>query len=69
LQINWTFSSKHFNPETIERLSLNYLLNLNEMVNHCVEQGSSEFTPSDFGLGETISNTEFDAFLEETINW
>jgi amino acid adenylation domain-containing protein/non-ribosomal peptide synthase protein (TIGR01720 family) len=67
LQINWTFSSKHFNPETIERLSLNYLLNLNEMVNHCVEQGSSEFTPSDFGLSETISNTEFDAFLEETI--
>jgi non-ribosomal peptide synthase protein (TIGR01720 family) len=67
LMLRWTYSTKHFRESTIRKLALEYVMNLETLIAHCLEQQKSGlvFTPSDFGLGEAISYNELDEFLEE----
>ncbi|HEX8331373.1 MAG TPA: condensation domain-containing protein, partial [Segetibacter sp.] len=68
LVLNWRYSSIHYKPETIEKIASEYISNLSELINHCMQQqkgGNSFYTPSDYGLGKEISYEELDQFLEE----
>ncbi|MDJ0580938.1 non-ribosomal peptide synthetase [Crocosphaera sp.] len=48
LKITWTYSKNLHHPETIEKLALNYLENLQFLIKHCLSDESGGFTPSDF---------------------
>ncbi|HMQ70356.1 MAG TPA: amino acid adenylation domain-containing protein, partial [Ignavibacteria bacterium] len=67
LLVNWTYSDKFFKEETIASLAEKYKENLEALISHCMEQqkSGSEFTPSDYGLGNEISYDELDKFLDE----
>jgi non-ribosomal peptide synthase protein (TIGR01720 family) len=67
LVMNWSYSSRHYEVATIERLSGMYRRNLELLIAHCGEQGAKGvvYTPSDYGLGEEISVEELDNFLNE----
>ena len=67
LVVTWTYSNKHFNQETIERLSSDYISNLEWLISHCIDQQKIGVvhTPSDYGLGSEISFEELDQFLNE----
>jgi non-ribosomal peptide synthase protein (TIGR01720 family) len=69
LILNWNYSSKHFNEETIKAVASDYVANLIALIAHCVEQEKlvgSISTPSDYGLGSEIRFRELDKFLNET---
>ncbi|MEO6638394.1 MAG: amino acid adenylation domain-containing protein, partial [Ginsengibacter sp.] len=70
LVIDWTFSNKHFEEETIQKLLSDYISNLELLIAHCAETAKKEtfHTPSDYGLGSQISYEEFDDFLNEKIS-
>ncbi|MEO7585214.1 MAG: amino acid adenylation domain-containing protein, partial [Ferruginibacter sp.] len=71
LQLNWSYSTKHYNHETIKKLSAAYLSNLQLLIAHCIEQqnaGGGIFTPSDYGLSLEIGYEELDCFLEQPLN-
>ena len=65
LILTWTYSSLHYEMETIQQLVNTYLQNLKELIRHCIvaAQSGSEYTPSDYGLGKELTSTELDAFL------
>jgi len=67
LLINWTYSDKYYNGETITGLSEKFKENLEALIGHCIEQQKkgSVFTPSDYGLGNEIGYDDLDKFLEE----
>ncbi|RQO73975.1 hypothetical protein DBR43_00780 [Pedobacter sp. KBW06] len=64
LQMSWSYSSRHFNAEAIATLAEHYLSHLRELISHCVSVTEPVFTPSDYHLGEEISNEELDQFLD-----
>jgi len=66
LVINWTYSGRHYKPETIERLAGQYVKQLGALVDHCKEQlkAGTVFTPSDYDLPE-ISYQELDTFMAD----
>ena len=64
LQMSWSYSRRHFSPEAIETLAANYLSHLRDLISHCVAVAEPVFTPSDYHLGEEISNAELDLFLD-----
>jgi non-ribosomal peptide synthase protein (TIGR01720 family) len=65
LIINWEYSTKHFDAETIENLANDYVLAIEEMIAHCLENVLEPvFTPSDFGIGEDIDIDALDKFLK-----
>jgi amino acid adenylation domain-containing protein/non-ribosomal peptide synthase protein (TIGR01720 family) len=66
LNINWTYNSLLFKEETIEILANEFSKNLEDLILHCMEQAVSNYTPSDFGLGNSVSYQEFDRFYTET---
>jgi non-ribosomal peptide synthase protein (TIGR01720 family) len=70
LVISWQYSPKHYSPETVKGLAAHYLSTLEMLIAHCLEQVKSGtvFTPSDYGLGSSVSFRELDAFLEEDTN-
>jgi len=69
LILNWSYSTRHYYPFTINELAKEYQANLQSLINHCIAQQASGavFTPSDYGLGKEISNTELDLFLDEPL--
>ncbi|WP_343745933.1 non-ribosomal peptide synthase/polyketide synthase [Chitinophaga sp.] len=66
LQLDWNYSTKHFEAATIAQLANEYLSQLERLVAHCVAVQTPVFTPSDYGLGAWVSNSELDSFLEAT---
>ncbi|WJK47548.1 amino acid adenylation domain-containing protein [Chitinophagaceae bacterium DXS] len=66
LILNWTYSSKHYQEQTVRGLASAYLNQLQLLVTHCLEQAKygSVYTPSDYGLGSVISCEELDNFWE-----
>ncbi|QNK64693.1 non-ribosomal peptide synthase/polyketide synthase [Pedobacter sp. PAMC26386] len=68
LRMNWSFSSRHFTPEAIEEMSSAYLENLKNLITHCIAVETPVFTPSDYNLGEEITNEELDKFLDAAYN-
>jgi len=50
LQIYWTFNEKHFAYETIEKVGNNFIKYLQNIIQHCCQEGVYGYTPSDFNL-------------------
>lgn len=48
LVIDWAYSTELHQPETIERLITEYSEHLKKMIDHCLQQSGTEYTPSDF---------------------
>jgi non-ribosomal peptide synthase protein (TIGR01720 family) len=72
LAFSWTYSTKHYEEATINRLAEAFITNLEKLIDHCVEhkKGGTQvgYTPSDFGLGSDVSYDELDRFMEEEDN-
>jgi len=68
LVLNWSYSTKHYQEETIRKIGGDYISNLEGLISHCMKQqvsGGVVYTPSDYGLGSDISYEELDRFLSE----
>ncbi|SKA37911.1 non-ribosomal peptide synthase domain TIGR01720/amino acid adenylation domain-containing protein [Chitinophaga eiseniae] len=68
LQLDWNYSSQHFEPATIAQLAQHYLSHLEALIAHCVAVQTPVFTPSDYGLGAWVSNEDLDSFLDAPYN-
>ncbi len=70
LLVNWTYSTRHFTEETIQKLAANYISNLELIIAQCLtQQAKGEiYTPSDYGLSTVIDYKELDNFLDEKIS-
>ena len=67
LVVDWGYSSRHYDQETVIKLAEDYINHLTKLIAHCIAQGKTGAvpTPSDYGLGAEISYQELDSFLEE----
>ncbi|MBN8758761.1 amino acid adenylation domain-containing protein, partial [Variovorax sp.] len=68
LVVRWSYSRRHYRKETIAALVGKYLRALEELIDHCVEQGRMGkvvSSPSDYGLGEVMSCAELDGFVAD----
>ncbi|MEO6868799.1 MAG: condensation domain-containing protein, partial [Ginsengibacter sp.] len=70
LAIHWTYSTMHYEEETISKLASNYISNLELLIAECAEQKKKGeiYTPSDYGLGLDIKYNELDKFLDEKLS-
>ncbi|HMQ67796.1 MAG TPA: non-ribosomal peptide synthase/polyketide synthase, partial [Ignavibacteria bacterium] len=70
LLLNWSFSSRHFESDSITQLGDRYKSIIEKIISHCIDQKrlGSVYTPSDYGLGKEISVEELDSFMNESIN-
>jgi len=57
LQTEWTFSQYYHQPQTIQQLSQEFLLNLSTLIEHCCTQEVAGYTPDDFGLAQLDQST------------
>ena len=66
LVLYWSFSTHHYNGSTIEELAEDYRSRLQQLITHAVSQAGLQpvFTPSDYGLGDIVTNAELDQFLD-----
>ena len=64
LRISWDYSAERYRPETVEKLANKFIENLTQLVEHCINKGEREVTPSDFGLSDALDFKEFDALFE-----
>ena len=64
--MNLSYSTYHYNQETISKLADDYMKQLTRLISHCIEQGESGtiYTPSDYGLSAEITYQELDDFME-----
>jgi amino acid adenylation domain-containing protein/non-ribosomal peptide synthase protein (TIGR01720 family) len=68
LVFNWTFSLRHFDTATIEKLAATCLSHLEKLIAHCISQQAPVYTPSDYGLGAEVSNEALERFLDAPYN-
>jgi non-ribosomal peptide synthase protein (TIGR01720 family) len=70
LVLNWSYSSRHYEEQTIEQLSKEYVSALEDLIAHCItqQQSGTVYTPSDYGLDSVVGYEELDAFLNEPFN-
>ncbi|PSL45610.1 non-ribosomal peptide synthase protein (TIGR01720 family)/amino acid adenylation domain-containing protein [Chitinophaga niastensis] len=70
LVLQWGYSTKHYEAAGIAALAADFLVQLESLIDHCVEQAAiaAVFTPSDYGLGTAVSNEELDEFLDADFN-
>ena len=68
LVVDWGYSSRHYDQDTIVKLAEDYINHLTKLIAHCIAQGKTGAvpTPSDYGLGAEISYQELDSFLVES---
>ena len=59
----WRYDSNKYHKETVEALSKNYLLNLQELIEHCKTVENTVKSPSDLGLTGIASNEELQNFI------
>ena len=64
LVLDWKYSSKQFNQQTIENISQQFIDNLTDLIQHCNSQEQSQVTPSDFALEKMINYKALDQFLD-----
>ena len=66
LILNWGYSTRHYDRQTIEQLMEKYQTVLESLITHCIEQQKSGavYTPSDYGLESEVSYEELDQFLQ-----
>ena len=62
LIINFSYSRNIHKRETIEKLANGYIVELQNVIQHCLQPGSRGYTPSDFPL-VNINQEELDEVL------
>ncbi|MEM0578421.1 condensation domain-containing protein, partial [Flavobacterium polysaccharolyticum] len=67
LRISWDYSSERYRPETVKNLADQFIENLTQLIEHCINKEDREVTPSDFGLSDAIDFKEFDALFESEV--
>jgi amino acid adenylation domain-containing protein/non-ribosomal peptide synthase protein (TIGR01720 family) len=50
LTVNWQYAPAYFLASTIQKVADSYLIELVQLINHCLEVDLSRYTPSDFPL-------------------
>ncbi|WP_212004915.1 non-ribosomal peptide synthase/polyketide synthase [Chitinophaga sp. HK235] len=68
LFLDWSYSRKHINENSIAQLAASYASHLERLIVHCASLPEPVFTPADYGLGAVISNEELDNFLDASWN-
>ncbi|MBB6274141.1 amino acid adenylation domain-containing protein/non-ribosomal peptide synthase protein (TIGR01720 family), partial [Pedobacter cryoconitis] len=68
LRMSWSFSKRHFTADALIAIAASYLENLENLIKHAVAVEIPVFTPSDYNLGEEITNEELDKFLDADYN-
>ncbi|MEL6867979.1 MAG: condensation domain-containing protein, partial [Bacteroidota bacterium] len=63
LKIEWTYSCIQYKEHTVDQLGTRYLNNLIGIIDHCLEQKTSNYTPSDFKLNDRVHYRQLDHFL------
>ena len=66
LVIDLGYSAKHFTAAGIQKIGESYLSHLQTLIDHCAAQATTVYTPSDYGLGNSVTYQELDNFLDET---
>ncbi|MBY0272386.1 MAG: amino acid adenylation domain-containing protein, partial [Alphaproteobacteria bacterium] len=56
LEINWTYSKKHFKEQTIQKIIDMYTEKLRAIISHCCQQETRGYSPSDFSLAKVNQN-------------
>jgi non-ribosomal peptide synthase protein (TIGR01720 family) len=64
LRISWDYSNEHYRPETVKKLADQFIENLTQLIEHCINKEGREVTPSDFGLSDVLDFKEFDELFE-----
>ncbi|WP_229809311.1 condensation domain-containing protein, partial [Aquimarina muelleri] len=67
LRLNWSYSKRQYNIETIEKLAEEYLSNLKSLISHCKDNKTKEYTPSDYGLEKEVQYQELEAVTQNLI--
>ncbi len=71
LELHWSYSTKHFNAQTIQNLAGVFVGHLAAIISHCQKQeeiAGAVYTPSDYGIEKEVSYPELDAFLQTGVN-
>ena len=66
LQLEWSYNSKRFKEETIQKLAATYIDALQNIISHCAAINETYKTPGDYLLPEQISFNELQTFLQST---
>ena len=64
LIISWNYATDKYEATTIQTLAEQYLTNLRQLIQHCLEGQTLSNTPSDLGLGKELSYQELDSIYE-----
>ncbi|WP_103866071.1 non-ribosomal peptide synthetase [Aquimarina sp. I32.4] len=62
LDLLWSYSTNQYDHKTIKELASQYIINLEEIITHCVNKRTKEYTPSDYGLNHEIDYKELNDF-------
>jgi non-ribosomal peptide synthase protein (TIGR01720 family) len=68
LRLSWGYSKKQYESATISAIAVEYTTHLQQIIAHCVQKaaaGISEYTPSDYGMGNELTCHELDKLLKE----
>lgn len=66
LVIEWSYSRLHFHAATIADIATAYRQHLEMLIAHCADRSRQTpvLSPSDYGLGDVMTNEELDLFLD-----
>jgi non-ribosomal peptide synthase protein (TIGR01720 family) len=64
LQVEWTFSDRFHQRQTIERLAERFIGELRSLIQHCQSPAAGGYTPSDFP-DEDLNDSDLDAILAQ----
>ncbi len=59
LNLKWSYSQNYYQADTITNLANQFIKHLSKLIDHCITQSTTEFTPDDFGLNGELSTQEF----------
>ncbi|WP_344931045.1 condensation domain-containing protein, partial [Aquimarina addita] len=68
LILDWNYSTSKYNPKTINKLSNQYLDNLEKIILHCCSKQKRDFTPSDYGLEKEVGFQELEKYTSFLID-
>ncbi|RDV12934.1 amino acid adenylation domain-containing protein, partial [Pontibacter diazotrophicus] len=65
LSLEWRYSTKEYEADTIASLAKAYLQNLTSLITHCQQKDFPLYTPSDCGLTGKVGYQELEGFLQK----
>ncbi|XLS29453.1 non-ribosomal peptide synthase/polyketide synthase [Flavobacteriaceae bacterium M23B6Z8] len=68
LGVSFNYAKNQYDKETVESLAESYLWNLRALILHCTQKEEPEKTPSDFGLHQETTVTEFESFQNKLLS-